>query len=366
MRWVIKVGSAVISKGDGSLDRSGIERIGLQVSRLRNAGHEVILVSSGAIAAGIGRLGWKERPKDLRLKQTAAAVGQLALLEAYEEVFSKEGVTPAQILLTREDLLHRERYLNIRNTLMNLLSFRTIPIINENDSVSTDEIQFGDNDNLSAVVATKVEADRLILLSNVPGLYEKGFEKTDNKVIVPVVTNITSDMEQAASKVSGSKHSVGGMAAKLQAAKMATAAGIETWIASGAAPNIVERIQNGDSSAGTKFIPRKTKFASRHAWIAFGKTTKGVLVVDDGAKQALIEKRKSLLPKGVKTVRGNFSVGDTVAIKTSRGVEIGRGLSNYTAQEVKKIIGRHSNEIAQVLGRQTSAEVIHRDNLVLL
>ncbi|OVE77582.1 glutamate 5-kinase [bacterium F11] len=362
MRWVIKVGSAVISNPEGGLNRSSIERVAAQVAKLQQNGNEVILVSSGAISAGVGRLGWQERPSDLRMKQSAAAVGQLALMEAYEEVFTRENITPAQILLTREDLLDRQRYLNIRNTLMNLLSLQTIPIINENDSVSTDEIQFGDNDNLSAIVAIKVEADRLVLLSDVPGLYES----IESKKVIPVVDRITPELEKMALKEIGSKLSVGGMSAKIQAAKMATSAGVETWISSGESTDILERIHQSDPSAGTRFLSRKEKFASRHAWIAFGRTTRGILVVDDGATRALVEGRKSLLPKGIASIKGNFSMGDTVILKSKKGVEIGRGLVNYNATEVKKIKGHHSKEIGSLLGRAAADEVIHRDNLVLL
>jgi len=362
MRWVIKIGSAVISKPDGGLDRRSVQRIATQASRLHHKGDEIILVSSGAISAGMGRLGLTERPTDLRLKQTAAAVGQLSLMEAYEEIFTKEKITPAQLLLTRQDLLDHQRYLNIRNTLTNLLSLKTIPIINENDSVSTDEIQFGDNDTLSAIVAIKVEADRLVLLSNVDGLYES----ISTRKVISRVEKITPEMEKFASKQTGSKFSVGGIAAKVQAAKMATAAGIETWITSGFGSQIFESIENGDPQSGTKFLPKKTKFASRHAWIAFGKETKGTLVVDEGALTALVQGRKSLLPKGIKSMKGSFTVGDTVAIKSSKGQEIGRGLVNHNAQDLKKIRGHHTSEITKILGRAASAEVIHRDNLVLL
>jgi len=366
VRWVVKVGSAVISKPEGGLDRSAIGRIGSQLSRLHQRNNEVILVSSGAVAAGMGRLRLVGKPSDLRLKQSAAAVGQLALMKAYEEVFSQFNIVPSQILLTRDDLLNRQRYLNIRNTLMNLLDLKTLPIINENDSVSTEEIQFGDNDTLSAVVATKVEADRLVLLSNVSGLYESVEEKNQGGKFIPVVEKIDRKLEKIASRDVGSVLSVGGMSAKLEAAKMATAAGIETWIANGHEEGILEKIEKGETSAGTKFIPRKVKFASRHAWIAFGRKTKGSLMIDEGALKALVDNRKSLLAKGVKSVKGSFSVGDTLQIKSLKGTEIGRGLVNYDSREVLQIQGHHSSEISGLLGRSISAEIIHRDNLVLL
>ena len=362
MRWVVKVGSAVLSQSSGVLDRTAVDRIAGQISHLHQKGHEVLLVSSGAISAGVGRLKWTDKPTDLRLKQSAAAVGQLALMEAYEEVFSKSGIVPAQILLTREDLLHRQRYLNIRNTLMTLLELKTIPIINENDSVSTDEIQFGDNDALSAIVATKVGADRLVLLSNVDGLYTS----IESKTIIHVVDRVTPELEKSVSRTTGSKLSVGGMAAKINAVKMATSAGIETWIASGLEPHILDQIAEADTAAGTKFLPRKTKFPSRHAWIAFGRNPKGTLIIDDGALKALVESRKSLLPKGITSIRGSFSIGDTVMIKSKKGIEMARGLVNYTAADLKKIRGHHTKDIPSLLGRETAGEVIHRDNLVLL
>jgi len=366
MRWVIKVGSGVISTANGVLDRDAIKRLASQLIGLHQQDNQVILVSSGAIAAGVGRLGLTERPTDLRMKQSAAAVGQLALLKAYEEYFSEAQIIPAQILLTREDLLDRDRYFNIRNTLMNLLALRTIPIINENDSVSVEEIQFGDNDTLAAIVAVKVGADRLILLSNVPGLYQFGTEE-DGKKIVSVVHQVTAEMEMKASKKIGSKLSVGGIVSKLRAAKMAASAGIETWIASGHESNTLERILRGEEGVGTRFVAKKMKVPSRHAWIAFGRSAKGSVTIDDGAVDALVKQKKSLLPKGIKVVKGHFLVGDTIEVRSAEGMEIGRGLVNYSALDVKKIKGHHSKDIGDILGRQDAvAEVIHRDNLVLL
>ena len=366
MRWVIKTGSAILSKPQGGLNRAAVRRIATQIIRLHRAGHEVILVSSGAVAAGVGRLGWSGRPADLRLKQSAAAVGQLALLEAYEAVFSKEKIIPAQILLTREDLLDRKRYLNIRTTLMTLLSLKTIPILNENDSVSTDEIQFGDNDTLSAIVAAKVEADRLVLLSDVRGVFEPGFEKKRHPAVLAEIDVITRDLERSVSAASGSRMSVGGMVAKIGAAKMATAAGIETWIASGYDRRILEKIESGSPGSGTRFRPRTSRLPSRDAWIAFGRRTKGALLIDDGAVRALVEKKTSLLASGIRAVRGTFSIGDAVQIRGRSGAEVGRGLVNFSSAELGQIRGRHSRDIPGILGRSAAAAVVHRDNLVLL
>lgn len=366
MRLVVKSGSAILSKSSGGLDPDAVRRLAAQLIKLHHAGHDVILVSSGAIAAGVGRLGLKERPVDLRVKQAAAAVGQLALMKTYEEAFAQANIIPAQILLTREDLAHRERYLNIRNTFLHLLSLKIIPIVNENDTVSTAEIQFGDNDSLSAIVATKVEADKLILLSDVPGFYRSDSEGQLTQDIIPVIEKITPEMERHVSKASGSKLSVGGMATKLAAAKMATAAGIETWIGSGSDDRVLEKILNGDSNAGTRFVARPVKVAHRNAWIAFGRAAKGTLVIDSGAQRALIEQKKSLLPSGIVKVRGPFQVGDTVILKSLEGDEIARGLVNFSSEELNLIRGRQSNEITGLLGRPASSEVIHRDNLVTL
>ena len=370
MRVVIKTGSAVLSRAAGAdgpagLDRSAIDRLCRQLARLHAAGHEVVLVPSGAIAAGVGRLGWTERPEDLRMKQAAAAVGQLALMEAYEEALSRDGILPAQILLTREDLIDRRRYLNVRSTVLHLLSLRALPILNENDSVSTDEIQFGDNDTLSAAVATKIGADKLILLSDVPGVFELDGDGRLTDRVLPEIAKVTAEMEKRSLRVKGSALSVGGMVTKLAAAKMATAAGIETWIASGRDPEAVDKIMSGQG-AGTRFLPRSGRLASRGVWIAFGRSPKGDLVLDPGAVTAVADQRKSLLPSGVKRVKGRFQAGDTVRLVSADGHEVARGLVNFSAEEMSKIRGRHSREIPELLGRQAAGEVIHRDNLVLL
>lgn len=256
MRLVIKTGSATLSKKNGGLDSKSIGRIARQLAHAHKAGHDVIVVSSGAIAAGIGRLGLKERPKDLQAKQATAAVGQVALMHEYEKALSKYGIIPAQLLLTREDLMNRKRYLNVRHTLLYLLAYKTMPIINENDSVSTDEIQFGDNDALSSLVAIKVNADKLILLSDVPGLFEQDKQGRLTDQVIPVVGKVTPAMEKKANAGRGSKLSVGGILTKLAAAKRATAAGIETWISSGKATDSIEKILKNKPGCGTRFLPR--------------------------------------------------------------------------------------------------------------
>ena len=366
MRIVVKSGSAMLSRAEGGLDTTAVHRLASQLAWAHSAGHEVVLVTSGAIAAGTARLGWSERPSDLRLKQAAAAVGQLALMRAYEEAFSKDGITPAQMLLTRDDLRHRERYLNVRNTLLHLLTLRTLPIINENDCVSTEEIQFGDNDTLAAAVATKIEAQKLILLSDVPGLFEQDENGALTTRVIDVVERVTPEMERRALRGTGSKMSVGGIVTKLSAARMATAAGVETWLASGYQPDTLQRVLEGAAGAGTRFLPRAGKINARAVWIAFGRTPRGSIVIDDGARHALLDEHKSLLPSGIKRVNGVFDVGDTVGIRSEKGGELARGLVNFSSTDVRKIQGRHSRDIAALLNRTAAAEVVHRDNLVIL
>ncbi len=256
MRLVIKTGSATLSRKAGGLDFSSVKRIAQQIAYAHKRGHQVIVVSSGAISAGVGRLKLKERPRALQEKQATAAVGQVALMHAYEQALSRYKIIPAQLLLTREDLMDRRRYQNVRHTLLHLLAHKTVPIINENDSVSTDEIQFGDNDTLSSLVAVKVGADKLILLSDVPGLFEQDKHGRLTHRVIPSVKQVTAAMLRKAKSGPGSKMSVGGIVTKLAAAKRATAAGIETWIAAGTKPDTIERILRKTPGSGTRFLPR--------------------------------------------------------------------------------------------------------------
>jgi glutamate 5-kinase len=265
MRLVIKTGSATLSNTHGGLNPTAVARIAKQLAAAHQAGHEVIVVSSGAIAAGIGRLRLRERPRDLQLKQATAAVGQVALMKAYDQTLGRFGIVPAQLLLTRDDLMNRERTLNVRHTLLQLLAYKIIPIINENDSVSTEEIKFGDNDALSALVATKVGADKLILLSDVPGLYEQDENGRLTNRVIATVERVTTSMEKKASAHKGSHLSVGGIVTKLLAAKRATQAGIETWIGSGTAADTVSRILRNEPHAGTRFLARPPRRASRRS-----------------------------------------------------------------------------------------------------
>jgi len=365
MRIVIKVGTSIITQPDkNGLDRERIARIARGAAEVRTLGHEVILVSSGAIGAGMAGLGWKSRPRDLRHKQACAAIGQVSLMQAYEKAFKAHGLPVAQVLLTSLDLEDRVRYINARNTLLALLSLSVVPIINENDTVVTDEIQFGDNDTLSALVAVKVEADLLVILTNVDGFYGKAADDSGPELI-PEIRQISREIEKEARSEASSELSVGGMRSKLAAARAVMASGIDMWIANGLTPGILAGIVRG-TAAGTRFIAKRSKLGTRKRWIAFGTRSKGQLTVDEGASRALGQKGKSLLPSGVTAVTGRFQAGSAVSITDASGREIARGLSNYSSEEIRSIQGHKSGEIRKILGREAAAEVIHRDNLVVL
>jgi glutamate 5-kinase len=365
MRIVIKVGTNLVTAKDGSLDRGRIANFADDLAAARKAGCQVVLVSSGAIGAGMGKLGLDRRPGTLKEKQALAAIGQPLLMNAYGEKFNKRGLTIAQVLLTRQDFADRTRYLNARNTLLALLELGVIPIINENDTVAVDEIKsggnFGDNDTLAALVAGNVTADLLMLLTDVDGLYAGVPGKSP---LVPVVEKITPDIEKMASPLSGSGKGTGGMQTKLGAARIATAAGVKMVIAGGAIPGIVMKLVKGEA-IGTTFLPRKS-LEARKCWIAFGTKCRGKIIVDSGAANALINKGKSLLPSGIVASEGCFEVGDTVSIFTPENKEIARGLVQYSAGAVEKINGKKTADLRKLLDRADFDEVIHRDNLVIL
>lgn len=366
MRIVVKVGTSVIGlrQGDG-LDRNQMGRIAEEVSALKSLGHEVILVSSGAIGAGMTALGWKARPRELREKQAAAAVGQVSLMEAYGKCFKLRKLSVAQVLLTRLDLESRSRYINARNTILSLLSLSVIPIVNENDTVATDEIQFGDNDTLAALVAVKVDADLLIILTNVDGFYQKAYTPDLGPELVREIHELHPELWKEARGEGSSELSVGGMSSKLEAARVTMAAGVGLWIANGWTRGILKDIVRG-TAEGTRFVPKRSKLGSRKRWIAFGARSKGQLTVDDGASRALREEGKSLLPSGIVSVSGDFQAGDAVGVVNASNHEIGRGLTNYSSDEIRRIAGRKSDEIQKALGYEGAPEVIHRDNLVVL
>ena len=361
-RVVIKVGSSVLT-GNRGLDLGIINRLCDEVSMLREQGRQVLIVSSGAIASGIRKVGLSERPRSIPQQQAAAAVGQGSLIQAYEEAFRHYELKVAQILLTSDDLTHRRRYLNARNTLQTLLGWGIIPIVNENDTVVVDEIKFGDNDNLSALIAQLTESDLLVVLTDTDGLYDCDPRQHENASVIPVVNRIDRKVEACAGdKPSG--FGTGGMSSKLIAARKVTAAGVPMIIANGRKRYILKEIFDAEE-VGTLFLPTKRRLASKKQWIAHTLKPKGNLLLDGGATEAMKRRGKSLLSTGILEVQGKFGVGAPVRCLGENGREIGVGLVNYSSTEIDKIKGVHSNKIEEILGYQHSDEVIHRDNFVL-
>lgn len=363
-RVVVKVGSGVLSRGGISLHRPTVAALAAALAALRARGIEVILVSSGAILAGMEALGLTERPRDLPLKQATAAVGQSHLMRAYEEAFQPCGLRVAQILLTREDLRNRGRYLNARNTLFTLLRLAIVPIVNENDTVAVQEIQFGDNDTLSALVSNLAEADLLVILTDTEGLFSADPRRDPSARLIPLVRPqdaVTSFCAEEAGSAAG----IGGMSSKVLAARRAATAGIPTVVASGLKEGVLEAILSGED-VGTFFVPSRSRMQSRKRWLAFASVPRGGIVVDAGARRALVSGGKSLLPSGIRTTRRSFRAGDVVSLVDPENREFARGLANYSRDEVEKIKGLKSHEIAAVLGHKPYDEVVHRDNLVIL
>jgi glutamate 5-kinase len=361
-RVVVKVGSNVLTAADG-LDLKAVRRIAGQVCRLIEGGREVILVSSGAMAAGMKKIGLDRRPDELPQRQAAAAVGQAGLIMEYEKAFERHGHKVAQMLLTSEDLSSRKRYLNARNTLNTLLGWQIVPIINENDTVSVEEIKLGDNDNLAAMITLLMDADLLVILSDIDGLFTKDPRTQPDAELIPVVKGITRSTEQSAGSIPGPL-GTGGMLSKLNAARKVTAAGVPMVVAKGDTPRILERLFQGEAR-GTYFVPRREKLNRRKCWIAFSLKPKGALTIDAGARQALVARRKSLLASGIVGVAGDFAVGTPVEFKDAGGGTVGVGLVNYSAADIRRIMGLKSQHIGQVLGQKPYDEVIHRDNLVI-
>ena len=361
-RVVLKVGSRVLTGKGRTLSQPVFDRLAREISAARKRGYEVVLVSSGAIAAGMGRLGLLEKPKTMPEKQASAAIGQSALMWSYEKAFSFYGEKVAQILLTRDDLSNRNRYLNARNTLLTLLDFGVIPIINENDTVVVQEIKFGDNDNLSALVTNLVNADLLVILSDIDGLYDKDPRVHKGARLIPFVGQVTEEMEQKATGTL-SPFSIGGMVTKLQAARKAALFGVPTVLASGMMEELLEKILRGED-VGTLFTSQVNKLTSRKHWIAFTLEPQGRIVVDEGAKKAILQKGKSLLPSGVLSAEGKFSLGDPVVLSDLNGREFAKGLTNYESSEINKIKGLKTSEVESRLGYKYSDEIVHRDDLV--
>jgi len=361
-RVVIKIGSGVIS-GETGLDLARIEGICQDIVALRQRGYEIVVVSSGAVAAGKGDLGITGRPQTIPLKQAAAAIGQSRLMRTYKDAMRPQGVTVAQVLLTRDDLANRRRYLNARNTLMTLLEFGVVPIINENDTVVVDEIRFGDNDNLSAMVTNLVEAQLLVILSDVDGLYDSDPRQNPQARLITEVERISDEIEAMAGD-EGGPLGTGGMATKIKAAKRATLFGAGTAIINGCTPHNLRYLFDGHE-LGTYFLPVRDPIASRKHWIAFTKKPRGKLLLDEGARAAIIDGGKSLLPSGIRSIDGEFDRGDAVRLCTLDGKEFAKGVTNYSSPELLRIIGRKTSEIETILGYKYGDEIVHRDNLVV-
>ena len=348
-RIVVKLGTGVLTDSRKLIDPAQLEQLVAQVAAQRKAGREIVLVTSGAVGAGMGALGYKTRPTDLAEKQACAAVGQSRLMAAYDKLFAQHGLVVAQVLLTHEDLEHHERHLNARNTLVTLLDRGVVPIINENDAVSFTEIKFGDNDKLSALVASLLPADLLVILTTVDGVIEN-FGAANAKTI-SVIEQIDATIEKLAGGTT-SETAVGGMKSKVEAAKIVVRSGIPLVIASGKNKNMLAKIVGGEDE-GTLFVPQPAKLQGRKRWIAFFHHPQGTLAVDDGAKLALREKGKSLLPPGVVRCEGNFSADDVVRICDLDGMEFARGIAKFSAEEIRA-------------KKLTRVELVHRDDLVIL
>lgn len=362
-RVVVKVGSALVTNDGRGLDFEAIARWATQIAALQKAGKEVLLVSSGAIAEGVLRLGWKSRPKRLFELQAAAAVGQMGLVQAYETRFAGHGIKTAQILLTHADLADRERYLNARDTLIEILRLGCVPIINENDTVVTDEIKVGDNDTLGALVTNLVEADAFVILTDQKGLYTADPRKDPTAEFVAQALAGDPALEKMAGGAA-STLSKGGMITKILAAKRAARSGAATIIASGREKDVLIRLSQGEA-IGTELSPRQAPMHARSQWLADHLRCEGRVILDAGAAAALLKRKTSLLPVGVKAVEGDFVRGDVVACTDEKGVEIARGLANYASSEIRMIKGKHTEEIEGVLGYCAQPEFIHRDNLVM-
>lgn len=362
-RIVVKVGSSTLTR-DGQLRARKFSELARAISELMDSGREVVLVSSGAVAAGSRRLGWNHTGHSIPQKQAAAAIGQISLVEIYQRRFTHYGKQVGQVLLTRAGLQNRERFLNARHTLQELLRLGALPIVNENDTVATEEIRFGDNDLLSANLVNLIGADLLIILTDVDGLYaEPPAPGRPRPELIDVVDRITPKLIDAA-QGAGSIYGQGGMSSKIEAARMAGRSGAATVLCNGRQANALARIIAGES-VGTLFQPRE-RMASRKHWLAFTTRTQGTLSIDKGAAQAVLNRGRSLLPAGVVKVEGSFGVGDPVSCVDARGRELARGLSAYNANDIDRIKGLAAKEISRVLGYSNGPEVIHRDDLVIL
>ncbi|TEB16447.1 Glutamate 5-kinase [Pelotomaculum sp. FP] len=362
-RIVVKVGTSSVAHATGKPNLFKIESLVRQLADLYNMGKEIILVTSGAIGTGAGKLGLPGRPRTIPEKQAAAAVGQGVLMHIYEKLFAEYGVTVGQVLLTREDFSDRKRFLNARNSLHAMLHFGVIPVINENDTVAVDEIKLGDNDNLSALVATLIDAELLVLLSDIDGLFTADPRKEKSAQLIRDVTEMTPEIE-ALSGGAGSKLGTGGMATKIQAARIAMHSGTVTVITNMEEKNIIRRVIEGET-VGTVFWPCANKMENKKRWIAFSSSICGKIFVDEGAARVLVKQGKSLLPSGITRVEGSFDIGNTVVIAGPDGTEIARGIVSYSSEDIERIKGAQTKDIARILGHKDFDEVIHRNNLAL-
>ena len=361
-RVIVKVGSNVLTE-DSGLALNVVRSISRQICRLIDRGLEVILVTSGAMSAGLRKIGLSKRPDEIPKRQAVSAVGQASLIMEYENAFERYGNKVAQILLTSDDLNNRKRYLNARNTLYTLLSWQVVPIINENDTVAIESIKFGDNDNLAAMIALLMDADILIILSDIDGLYAKDPRSNPDAELIPTVTAFNKSLEKIAGDIPGSL-GTGGMLSKIKAAKKVTAAGVPMVIANGNVPDILEKLFDG-GTYGTFFVPQAERLPSRKCWIGYSLKPEGVIVIDHGAATAVLKRGKSLLSSGIVGVEGDFGIGAPVEFKTAEGDVLGTGLVNYSAADIRKIMGLQSRQIQDRLGEKPYDEVIHRDNLVI-
>jgi glutamate 5-kinase len=362
-RVLIKIGSAVLT-GENGLDLQIIEQLVDEIAHFTKQGYQIVIVTSGAIASGKHRMGITGKLKSMPQKQAAAAIGQSRLMRVYSNSFGKYGIFVAQILLTMSDLTDRKRYLNVRNTLSTLIDWGVIPIINENDSVAVDEIKFGDNDHLAAMITNIIDAQLLINLTSTEGLYDQNPTGSKKAKLITLVREFTEEIESAATEET-SDVGLGGMKSKVIAAKTVTSSGIPCLIAPGKKKGVLHDIFAG-KEIGTLFLPASEHMSSRKYWIAFTLRSRGKLFLDDGAKMALMEEGKSLLPSGITNVEGDFGIGDPVTCVDAEGAQLAKGLVNYSSSEIKKIMGLKSTKIEQVLGYKDYDEIIHRDNLAVM
>jgi glutamate 5-kinase len=362
-RVVVKIGTSVLVDSTGKISPAKIRNIAKQVRIVKNAGVEVIVVSSGAIACGMETLDLARKPKEMAKRQALASIGQVMLMKMYMQTFEKDGLNVGQILLTHEDIKNRTSCLNLTNTLDMLISMDIVPVINENDALSFEEIRFGDNDNLSALIAQITSADLLLLLSDVEGLYERDPNRYPDALMIRVVKKVDEDIEKAAAGTQSEK-SIGGMVSKLEAARKAGHYGIATRVVPGNRENVIVKIVRGED-IGTLFLPGR-KLARRKWWTAFAFKVKGTVLIDEGAEKAVVNNCKSLLPSGIIKAEGHFLSGECIEIKNAGGKVIARGITNYSSSDVEQIRGLKSVDIEKRLGYKYTEEVIHRDNMVVL